>query len=252
MLVALQVEGVAAVPLNVTVLVPWVAPKLVPAMVTGVPAAPDVGLKLVMLGAVEVTVKFSPLLVVPPEPPPGPMALVITTLPVVAPLGTGTTMVVAFQLVGVPAVPLKVTVPVPWVAPKLVPVMVTGVATAPDVGLKLVMIGGEFTVKSMPLLATPPTVNTTLPVVAPVGTGAMILVALQFVGVAGVPLKVTVLVACDAPKPVPVIEIDVPTAPEVGFKPVIRGAGTALLMLTGTEALVVAFPEVSVANAVRT
>jgi len=159
---------------------------------------------------------------------------------------------VAFQLVGAAAVPLKVTLPVPWVAPKFVPVMVTVVPTGPEAGVKLVMLGGEFTVKLMPLLATPPTVKTTLPVVAPAGTGAMIFVALQLVDVAAVPLKVTELVPCDDPKAVPVIEIDMPTDPEVGFKPVIMGAGTALLTLNGTGALVVAFPEVSVANAVRT
>jgi hypothetical protein len=49
MLVALQLVGVAAVPLNFAVLVPCVAPKFAPAIVTGVPAAPDVGLKLAML-----------------------------------------------------------------------------------------------------------------------------------------------------------------------------------------------------------
>ncbi len=47
--------------------------------------------------------------------------------------------------------------------------------------------------KLTPLLATPPTVTTTFPVVAPFGTGATILVALQLVTVAAVPLKVTVL-----------------------------------------------------------
>jgi hypothetical protein len=50
------------------------------------------------------------------------------------------------------------------------------------------------TVKLTPLLATPPTVTTTFPVVAPAGTFAVILVALQLVGVADVPLKSTVLV----------------------------------------------------------
>jgi hypothetical protein len=44
------------------------------------------------------------------------------------------------------------------------------------------------------LLATPPTVTTTLPVVAPAGTGTTMLLADQVVGVAAVPLKVTVLV----------------------------------------------------------
>jgi hypothetical protein len=60
MLVALQVVGVASVPLNVTV--PAVVPKFVPAMVTGVPIGPDVGLSVVMLGAGDVTVYATPLL----------------------------------------------------------------------------------------------------------------------------------------------------------------------------------------------
>jgi hypothetical protein len=51
MLVALQLVGVAAVPLKVTVLVDCVAPKFEPVIVTGVPTGPEVGLKLVMIGA---------------------------------------------------------------------------------------------------------------------------------------------------------------------------------------------------------
>jgi hypothetical protein len=70
-------------------------------------------------------------------------------------------------------------------------------------------------VKLTPLLATPPTVTTTFPVVAPVGTGTAMLVALQLVGVpAAVPLNVTVLVPCVIPKFVPVIVTGVPTAPD--------------------------------------
>jgi hypothetical protein len=79
------------------------------------------------------------------------------------------------------------------------------------------------TVKATPLLATPPTVTKTLPVVAPLGTGTTMLVALQLVGVPAVPLNVTVLVV--APKFVPVIMTAVPTAPEVGLKLVIAGPG---------------------------
>jgi hypothetical protein len=59
MLVALQLVGVAAAPLNVTVLVPWVAPKVVPAIVTDAPTAPLLGDTLVMFGT---TVKLTPLL----------------------------------------------------------------------------------------------------------------------------------------------------------------------------------------------
>ena len=46
--------------------------------------------------------------------------------------GTGTTMLVALQLVGVAAVPLNFTVLVPCVAPKFVPVIVTDVPTGPE------------------------------------------------------------------------------------------------------------------------
>ncbi len=74
-------------------------------------------------------------------------------MPVVAPLGTGKAIDVALQLVGVALVPLNVTVLVPWVAPKLVPVIVTDVPTGPDGGDKLVIDGGVVTVKETPLLA---------------------------------------------------------------------------------------------------
>ena len=62
MLVALQLVGVATAPLNVTVLVPCVAPKLVPVIVTDVPTIPEFGLRLVILGLIAVTVKLKPLL----------------------------------------------------------------------------------------------------------------------------------------------------------------------------------------------
>ena len=61
MLAALQLVGVASVPLKRTVLVPCVAPKFAPVMVTGVPAGPAVGDRLVMPGAC-VTEKLIPLL----------------------------------------------------------------------------------------------------------------------------------------------------------------------------------------------
>jgi len=223
MLVALQLVGVPDIPLKVTVLVPCVVPKFVPAMVTDVPTAPDVGFKLVTLGAEEVTVKLTPLLMSSAEPPPlG--ALVTTTFPVAAPPGTGTTMLVALQLVGVPTVPLKVTVLAPWVVPKFAPAIVTGVPTAPDVGFRLVMLGGGgVTTKFIPLLATPPTVTTTFPGVAPAGTGATMVVAPQLAGVAVTPLNFTVLVPGVVPKFAPLIVTDVPTTPDAGFRLVILG-----------------------------
>jgi len=69
--------------------------------------------------------------------------------------------------------------------------MVTEIPTGAEVGERLVMLGG--TVKFMPLLAKPEAVTTTLPEAAPAGTGTTMLVGFQLVGVAGTPLKITVL-----------------------------------------------------------
>jgi hypothetical protein len=74
------------------------------------------------------------------------------------------------------------------------------------------------TLKYVLLLATPPTVTTTFPAVAPAGTVVTILVGLQLVAAAAVPLKATVLVPCVAPKSIPVIVTVVPTGPLVGLK----------------------------------
>jgi uncharacterized membrane protein (DUF441 family) len=189
--------------------VPCADPKFEPATVTCVPAVPEAGDTLVMEGTA-VTVKLMPLLARPPT--------VTTTLPVVAPVGTVMVMLVAFQFAAVPAlVPLAVTVLVPWLAPKSPPVMVKNVPTAPEEGDKLVMLGGTVTMNVTPLLATPPTVTTTSPVVAPLGTVTVMPVSLQLEAVPLlVPLKVTVLVPWLAPKPVPVMVTVAPTGPETG------------------------------------
>ena len=121
---------------------------------------------------------------------------------------------------------MKVTVLAPWAAPKPVPVMVTEAPTAPEAGDRLVMAGAGATVKLIPLLATPLAFTTTLPVLAPVGTGTAMLVALQLAGVALVPLKATIPLPCAAPKLLPVMVIDAPTAPEVGDTLVMLGTGT--------------------------
>ena len=119
---------------------------------------------------------------------------------------------------------MKLTVLVPWIAPKFVPVIVTDAPTAPLVRDRLVMVGVGSTVNATPLLAKPPTVTTTLPVVAPAGTGTTMLVAAHVAGVAVVPLNVTVLVPCAAPKLDPVIVTDVPAGPVVGDTLVMPGA----------------------------
>jgi hypothetical protein len=70
-------EKIAAIPLNDTAVVPV---KFEPLMVTLVPAAPPVGVKLVIAGALAVTVKVLALVAVPAE-------VVMLIGPVVAPAG---------------------------------------------------------------------------------------------------------------------------------------------------------------------
>jgi hypothetical protein len=94
-------------------------------------------------------------------------------------------------------------------------------------GLSVTGGGHVGTVKDTPLLAIVPTVTITLPVVVPLGTGTVILVALQLVGDATVPLKVTVLVPWVAPKFCPVMITDVPGKPENGDSLLMPGAGGA-------------------------
>jgi hypothetical protein len=94
---------------------------------------------------------------------------------------------------------------------------------------------GMLTVKLAVLVAVPPGVVTLiLPVVAPVGTVAVICVAEFTVNdVALVVLNFTTLVVKFAPlivplKFVPVIVTDVPTGPKMGVNDVIVGAGTGV------------------------
>ena len=155
----------------------------------------------------------TPLLARPPT--------VTTTLPLVAPAGTGTTMLVALHVVGVARAVERDRARALRRA-ELVPVIVTAAPTGPDAGSRQVMLGGTVTVNVTPLLARPPTVTTTFPVVAPAGTGTTMLVSLHAVGVAAVPLNVTVPGV--APKLVPAIVTAVPAGPDAGVRLVMPGA----------------------------
>src|SRR5258708_9628666 len=86
--------------------------------------------------------------------------------------------------------------------------------------------GAARTAKLTPLLARPPTVTTTFPVVAPAGTSAAMPVALQLVGIAPVPLNLTVLLPCVAPKFAPVIVTQAPATPDAGFNFALLDADT--------------------------
>src|ERR1700720_3074458 len=111
-------------------------------------------------------------------------------------------MLVALQLLTVAGTELSVTLPLPWVAPKFVPVIVNcDPKPPPAVGDTLVIAGAEVTVNVVPLLATPPAaVTTTLPVTAPVGTDATMLVELQLVKVATSVPNFTLPFPCVGPR----------------------------------------------------
>jgi len=180
----LHVAGVIARPAIVTVLLPWVAPKFVPVIVTVVPVGPDEGERLLIPG---VTLKFTLLLG-------SPATVTITgAFPRPRLTGTGTLTTVLLQLLGVTVTPPTVTVLVFCVAPKLVPVMVIVAPTGPDVGESEVIPGA--TLKLAPGLDKPLTVTTTVvfPAARPLGTGATMPVGLQLVGVVTTPPNVTVL-----------------------------------------------------------
>lgn len=102
MLVLLQLVTTAVDEPNITELVPWLEPKFNPVMVTELPAGPDVGDMLLMLGA---TKKKTPLLERP--------RAVTTTLPLVALFGTSVAILVSDQFVTGSDTPLRVIVPLP-------------------------------------------------------------------------------------------------------------------------------------------
>src|SRR5262249_52549646 len=122
-------------------------------------------------------------------------------------------MFVADQLVGIAATPLNFTLLDPWDAPKFEPLTVTTVPTIPFEGDTEVRLGDAEIVNPPPLLAPPPPVTVTSPVVAPAGTVTAMLVADHVVTVAVVPLNFTTLAPFVAPKFVPAIVTDAPTAP---------------------------------------
>ena len=120
---------VAVVPLNFTVLLAAVVLKFVPVIVTDVPTTPLVGVKDETVGA---GIKVNPANV--PVPP----GVVTDTLPDVPAATTAIILVGDTTVNDVAAVPPKLTAVAPL---KLVPVIVTTVATEPETGLNEEMLG---------------------------------------------------------------------------------------------------------------
>src|SRR5438477_10522029 len=115
---------------------------------------------------------------------------VTTRFPVVAPDGTVTWIAVSLQELAVAVVPLNLTVLLPCVAPKPLPLIEIELPIPPVMGKRLEIPGPETIVKFTPLLTAPPTVTTTLPLVAPCGTYTPMELLLQFVTPAAVKLNV--------------------------------------------------------------
>src|SRR5262249_19037585 len=122
------------------------------------------------------------------------------------------------------AKPFKATVLVPCDEPKFAPVIVTRTPVEADAGDIDVIVGAGTTVKLTPLLLVLPELTTIFPVVAPEGTKAIMLLVVQLVTVALVPLNVTTLEPWVALKLEPVMVTEAPGAPVVGDKAEIVGA----------------------------
>ena len=138
-----------------TVLEPWNPPKLLPVIVTTLPAAPLVGLSVVIAGGTgEVTRKFTALLATPLTVTVNPTAVLTGTF------GTVATICVLLHEVTAAFVLPKFTVLVPCVAPKPEPASVTLAPGLPVLGVTELSLCG-ITRKFDGLLTRPPTVTVT-------------------------------------------------------------------------------------------
>jgi hypothetical protein len=166
---------------------------------------------------------------------PVPAAVVIEIGPVFAPDGTAAAIWWSETTLNVvAAVEPNVTVVAPV---KFAPLIVTVVPTGPLVGVNPLTVGGEaggaVTENAVEVVAVPPEVVTEIgPLVAPLGTVAVICVSLATLyAAAWVPLNLTL----DAPvNPPPVIVTLVPGGPDPGLKPLIDGAVTVELPQPGS------------------
>jgi hypothetical protein len=213
-------------------------PKFAPLMVTVAPIAPLEGVKGVELKVgVGNTEKLEPLLIVIP--------LTVTRIrPEFAPAGTLVAILDVVEDETTADVPLNVTT---GVVSKFVPEIFTSVPTAPLNGVNPVIVGVGNTVKLETLaIVTPFTVIEIFPEVAPSGTDVVMLVVVNEVTAAGIPLNET---EGDVLKFVPVIVTMASIAPLLGLKLVIVGADstTKLFVLVTVTPLTVTeiFPEVA-------
>ena len=192
--------------------------KFVPFITTVAPTAAPVGVKPVIVGVAS-TLKFEALCTVTP--------LTVTEIfPEVALTGTIAVMLVAEEAVTVAVVVLNFTTLSAGVVLKFVPEITIVAPTAPLPGVNPEIEGEGKTVKSVALnIVTPLVVTDIGPVVAPLGTVVVMLVALAADTVAATPSKDT---EGEALKLVPVIITVAPTAASEGLKAEIAGTGSTV------------------------
>lgn len=150
----------------------------------------------------------------------------------VAPTGTVVVILETVEAETTAVVLLNFTTLLAGVGLKFCPLIKTVAPTAPLSGVNPVIAGDDSTLKLVPLvIVIPLTVIEIGPDVAPAGTVAVIVVAVEAVTVAEIPLKETVLLAGVVLKLVPVITMDAPTAPVPGLNPVNVGVAATLKLL---------------------
>jgi hypothetical protein len=168
-----------------------------------------------------------------------PVELVTEIFPVVAPLGTVAVIFVDETTVNEAETPANFTLVAPV---KFLPLIVTNVPTGPLVGEndEIVGLAVVVTVNEVSLVSVPPGVVTAiLPVEAPDGTVAVILVDELTVNEAETPANLTDVVVKPVPlKFDPVIVTDVPTGPLVGENDETTGAGTVVVITVKSDELV--------------
>src|SRR5215475_14517277 len=123
----------------------------------------------------------------------------------------------------------------------------------PLVGEMLVTCGGGTAKNTLVFPDTPPTVAKTMPLVAPLGTVAVICVSDQFTIAAFTPANFSVLEPCVAPKLEPLIVTWVPTGPLVGTRLTTVGVSmvnTTSVLLSTLFALTFTGPVVAVVGTV--
>lgn len=219
--VVLAASTTAIVPLKVTMLSGSSESKFSPVIFTVASTRPLVGLKLVICG-VGMTIKLVALVMVTP-------LTLIVILPVDAPTGTMTVILVGVDPVTTAATSLNFTIFSVSVSLKFVPEIVTIAPAAPLKGLNSVIVGAGNMVKSDVLVTVIPfNVKEILPVVAPDGTVVIILVDVALVTIDEVPLNSTTLFAGVVLKFVPVMITVALAAPLVGAKAVIVGVGNTV------------------------